>query len=149
MPNARKLDIPQALSTLAALLAYDSGVAPRADLPPLKPASEFVKELREQKLHLTQEAFAELLGVNRTMVAKWETGVDQPSWPNVWKILNLAGVFGGRAGHGAGVQPQSMTAAETRLLEEFRRLNDRDQIDVLLHVVELARSQPPAALRKG
>lgn len=50
-----------------------------------------LKRLRKSK-NMTQERFAELLGVSRTAVAKWENGYAEPTLQNIVKISELFNV---------------------------------------------------------
>ena len=49
-----------------------------------------IRELRQKK-QLTQEELARLLGVDRSAVARWETG---SNLPRAEKLITLARVFG-------------------------------------------------------
>ncbi len=49
-----------------------------------------IRELRQEK-HLSQEELARFLGVDRSAVAKWETGTNLP---RTEKLMTLAKVFG-------------------------------------------------------
>ena len=49
-----------------------------------------IRELRRKK-HLSQEELARLLSVDRSAVAKWETGTNLP---RAEKLMMLAKVFG-------------------------------------------------------
>ena len=49
-----------------------------------------IRELRQKK-QLTQEELARLLGVDRSAVARWETG---SNLPRAEKLITLAKVFG-------------------------------------------------------
>ena len=49
-----------------------------------------IRELRQKK-HLSQEELGRLLGVDRSAVAKWETGTHLP---RAEKLMMLARVFG-------------------------------------------------------
>lgn len=49
-----------------------------------------IRELRQEK-QLSQEELARLLGVDRSAVAKWETGTNLP---RTEKLMMLAKVFG-------------------------------------------------------
>lgn len=46
-------------------------------------------EAERKKNHMTQEALASRIGVNRTTVTKWETGQAVPSLKNLRKIARL------------------------------------------------------------
>ena len=51
---------------------------------------EEMRQLREQ-LGMTQEQLAELVGVDRTYISKWENGVVRPDWTHLvilWRILH-------------------------------------------------------------
>jgi len=50
-----------------------------------------LRELREQK-GLTQGQLAELVGVKRDAVARWEADVREPGWSNVVALANALGV---------------------------------------------------------
>lgn len=50
-----------------------------------------VREARK-KVGMTQEAFAVHLGVSRSAVANWETGVGIPDMPNLLKIAETTGM---------------------------------------------------------
>ena len=49
-----------------------------------------IRELRQKK-ELSQEELARLLGVDRSAVAKWETG---SNLPRAEKLLQMADIFG-------------------------------------------------------
>ena len=49
-----------------------------------------IRELRQKK-ELSQEELARLLGVDRSSVAKWETGTN---YPRAEKLLAMARIFG-------------------------------------------------------
>lgn len=49
-----------------------------------------IRELRQKK-ELSQEELARLLGVDRSAVAKWETG---SNYPRVEKMMAMARIFG-------------------------------------------------------
>src|SRR5262245_48378501 len=50
-----------------------------------------LRELREQK-GLTQSQLAELVGVKRDAVARWEADVREPGWSNVVALSQALGV---------------------------------------------------------
>lgn len=50
-----------------------------------------VREARK-KVGMTQEGFAAHLGVSRSAVANWETGVGIPDMPNLLKIAETTGM---------------------------------------------------------
>ena len=50
-----------------------------------------LRELREGK-GLTQERLAELVGVKRDAVARWEADVREPGWSNVVALAQALGV---------------------------------------------------------
>lgn len=50
--------------------------------------SKKIKEYRERKF-LTQEALAELLGVNYVTVSRWETGAFEPNMAMKRKLVGL------------------------------------------------------------
>ncbi len=50
--------------------------------------SERLKHLRKSK-NLTQENFAEIIGVSRTAVAKWENGYAEPTLQNIVRISEM------------------------------------------------------------
>jgi transcriptional regulator with XRE-family HTH domain len=50
-----------------------------------------LRELREQK-GLTQSQLAELVGVKRDAVARWEADVREPGWSNVVALARALGV---------------------------------------------------------
>ena len=50
-----------------------------------------LRELREQK-GLTQTQLAELVGVKRDAVARWEADVREPGWSNVVALAQALGV---------------------------------------------------------
>ena len=50
--------------------------------------SERLKHLRKSK-NLTQEHFAEIIGVSRTAVAKWENGYAEPTLQNIVRISEM------------------------------------------------------------
>ncbi len=50
-----------------------------------------LRELREQK-GLTQDRLAELVGVKRDAVARWEADVREPGWSNVVALARALGV---------------------------------------------------------
>ena len=50
-----------------------------------------LRELREQK-GLTQSQLAELVGVKRDAVARWEADVREPGWSNVVALAQALGV---------------------------------------------------------
>jgi transcriptional regulator with XRE-family HTH domain len=50
-----------------------------------------LRELREEK-GLTQGQLAELVGVKRDAVARWEADVREPGWSNVVALANALGV---------------------------------------------------------
>lgn len=49
---------------------------------------ERIKHLRKSK-NLTQEHFAEIIGVSRTAVAKWENGYAEPTLQNIVRISEI------------------------------------------------------------
>lgn len=49
--------------------------------------AEKIRELR-QKRHLTQEELSNRLGVDRTLVVKWETGVSTPRLAIISKLAS-------------------------------------------------------------
>lgn len=52
-----------------------------------KKIGTFLKELRREK-DLTQEQFAELLGVSNRSVSRWENGVNMPDFDYILEIAN-------------------------------------------------------------
>lgn len=56
-----------------------------------KSLGETLKEYR-MKCNMTQEFVAEILGVSRQAVSKWETGTSDPSTANLLALAKLYGV---------------------------------------------------------
>lgn len=96
-------------------------------------SAEWVKHAREKILKLTQQELANQLGVDRSMVGKWEIGENSPSWRNVRKIDALLTDLPGRQ------TPviQEPASVETRtggddmeqeLLRLFRQLTGKEKV---------------------
>ena len=51
-----------------------------------------LKSFREDKLKITQSAFAELIGVEQSSISRWEKDPDSISLPVIQKILEKTGV---------------------------------------------------------
>ena len=65
---------------------------PRDDRHPydLERTLDEMRQLRDE-LGMTQEQLAELVGVDRTYISKWENGVVRPDWTHLvilWRILH-------------------------------------------------------------
>ena len=54
--------------------------------------SDRIKNCR-QSAGLSQEKMAELVGVSRQAVTKWETGQTSPSTENLFRLAEILGVF--------------------------------------------------------
>lgn len=50
----------------------------------------YIQQIREKK-HFTQEKLAVLLGIERSTIAKWETGKSNPRAEMLPKIANILG----------------------------------------------------------
>jgi putative transcriptional regulator len=51
-----------------------------------------IKTLREQKLHLSQNKFAEMLGISKRTLQEWEQGRRKPSGP-ANSLLKIASIY--------------------------------------------------------
>ena len=51
-----------------------------------------LKSFREDKLKITQSAFAELIGVEQSSISRWEKNPNSITLPVVQKILEKTGV---------------------------------------------------------
>ena len=153
---ARSLSHPEWLFAQTAPMPKDGSALPKTYLPP---ASAFVRAVRDF-YGLTQERFADWLGVgDRSTVAKWETDKDKPSWESIGRLLVALGVVDAtgkrlRSPTGNHVESAPMTAIESQILEELRKLPEREQLKVFACAVQLVEkaassSQPPVALNKG
>lgn len=69
---------------------------------------ERLKQLREEN-NLNQAEFAELVGVGKSMISKWETGITEPRPTSIDKIAHAVGVKRQWLVHGTG----DKTYAET------------------------------------
>ena len=49
-----------------------------------------IKEIR-QRMHMTQKQFGELLGVNQSAVAQWESGETFPALMQLYRLCELSG----------------------------------------------------------
>lgn len=104
-----------------------------------------VREARK-KVGMTQEAFALHLGVSRSAVANWETGVGIPDMPNLLKIAETTGMGFEYLATGRGREDfgtpevkeearppylarldvgRAQSSAEVTLLMAFRELSER------------------------
>jgi transcriptional regulator with XRE-family HTH domain len=127
-------------------------------------ARDFLKAVRKQlgqresRDEITQDELADRLGVDRSMVGRWEGNSGaEPSYPHLCRVFMLLNVVGkDLLPHTArNVESPAMSNIESKLLAELRRLPEAEQLEVFAHVIRLAKdheapaSQTPAALKKG
>lgn len=129
-PRCRALGIAedeQALSVLrqyGPLLRYRitaEPVGPYASINPLQPVMEpnrfgaNLKKLREHK-GLSQQAFASLIGVNRSTYSEWERGASQPALQHLAKLQEV---------HALGVDVMLGTSLRSYTAEDLAQLIGR------------------------
>lgn len=95
-----------------------------------------IKEIRKERLDLTQAEFAEALGApeSQSQVSQWETGKVMPSEETLTKIADLAGLrlhyfIEGPIYEGAG-------ALGEMIIEVAERMSDRFPRDEVLDVMQ-------------
>ena len=85
--------------------------------------AERLKQLRVEH-NLSQAEFAELAGVNKSMISKWESGVCEPRPTSIDKIAHAVGVKRSWLAYGTG----DKTYAETN-----QRVEEKKKADVRIY----------------
>lgn len=102
---------------------------------------DVIKELRKSK-SIKQSELADILNVNRTAVAKWETGKNKPSADTLEEIADYFNVsidyLMGRQETRGGFEAYKRNERDLRMLYYFSRLNDMGKNEALKRIDELA-----------
>lgn len=96
-----------------------------------------LKELRKNR-KINQKELAEIVGVDRTAVGKWENG---NNYPTVEVLDKLATFFGVTTDYLLGrdeLPASKQNAMDFKLLEEFNLLNDFGKREAIKRVSELS-----------
>lgn len=126
-------------------------MAGKSKLGGLETVGRWVQDIRHAKRQ-TQEAFAEVLGVSRQTVAKWETGKAEPAFEHSDRLRKLAVEAGVPPFHGQASRPDEARgedALEAKLLRIFRMLSREQQLEVMLSASERALARTPPTPRTG
>ena len=103
--------------------------------------SSRLRQAREQD-GLTQQAFADKLGVTKSAIGNYENGVSSPKWDILVKIFDVLHVepnflyqddFSASDSTPACV----LTPTQTKLLDNFNQLNEEGQTKALDYVEDL------------
>jgi transcriptional regulator with XRE-family HTH domain len=98
---------------------------------------EIGKRIRavRQRLKMSQEKFAQYLGVTNSAVSSYETGDAYPSIPVLMKTSGLGHVTFDWLIMGHEMQSAGLEAEEAKLVKAFRKSKRQDQL-VILRVAE-------------
>ena len=103
--------------------------------------SSRLRQAREQA-GLTQQAFADKLGVTKSAIGNYENGVSSPKWDILVKIFDVLHVepnFLYQDDFSASDSTPScvLTPTQTKLLDSFDQLNEEGQTKALEYVEDL------------
>ena len=116
----------------------DSSKPPRIRATALSRRSDFGDRLRSCRLRrgLNTPAMARALGVSKSSVTNWETGVSYPTQPMIPRICDLLDVTP-NALYGFPDAEPDLTSQERRALRLYRRVSelDRRNVDALLQAM--------------
>lgn len=111
-----------------------------------------LRQAREQA-GLTQQAFADKLGVTKSAIGNYENGVSSPKWDILVKIFDVLHVepnflYQDDFSASDSTPPCVLTPTQTKLLDNFDHLNEEGQSKALDYVEDLVltgRYKKPAA----
>ena len=83
---------------------------------------------------ISQQKFAEHLGVSRSTVSMWEIGSSQPDNDTLIKIADFFGVTTDYL-LGTKEKPSLLTADDARLIKKYHRLSDANK-QVVLNLID-------------
>jgi len=92
-----------------------------------------IKQLREEK-NITTIALAEIIGVERTSISKWETGAR--SNPTSTPLKKLSEYFGVSMDYLLGLSDERVDV-NTTLMSIFNNLNVENKMSTIAYVKEL------------
>lgn len=92
-----------------------------------------IRELRTRN-NMSQETLAELLGVTRTAVTHWESGVFTPRMGNIEKMAHIFGVRKSEIVD-AEPEPQMLSDDEMHVIELWRKMDKSARSIVLASMV--------------
>jgi transcriptional regulator with XRE-family HTH domain len=83
-----------------------------------------IKQLRRQKLNITQEQLAEKMGVSKSTISQWESNTNEP---NVDALIKLADLFGVTVDYLIG--RDNYSEEERNFLRDIDELTPEDLIE--------------------
>lgn len=101
--------------------------------------SSRLRQAREQA-GLTQQAFADKLGVTKSAIGNYENGVSSPKWDVLVKIFDVLHVepnFLYQDDFSSCSPVPALTPTQTSLLDNFDQLNEEGQTKALEYVEDL------------
>ena len=114
--------------------------------------SSRLRQAREQA-GLTQQSFADKIGVTKSAIGNYENGVSSPKWDVLIKIFDALQVepnflYQDDFTAETSSNTRNLTTTQTKLLDAFNRLNDEGQTKAVEYVEDLVltgRYKKPAA----
>lgn len=100
-----------------------------------------LRQAREQA-GLTQQAFADKLGVTKSAIGNYENGVSSPKWDILVKIFDVLHVepnflYQDDFSTSDSTPACILTPTQTKLLDNFNQLNEEGQTKALEYVEDL------------